>query len=78
MQTDEPPPVMQVQELDLTESQLHGMTLSTMRQLGGGFASKLAAAWLAADHESSTKLIETFPDLYDRYRRIALGISDGH
>ena len=44
----------------------HEMLLA-MHKYGGGFASKLAAAWLYADNHNARKLEREFGDLRDTY-----------
>lgn len=45
--------------------------LVTMRHYGGGFASRLADAWMRADSMNSARLAEAFTDLLERYRAMA-------
>ena len=42
-------------------------TLRTMFVRGGGFASKLADAWMLADSGNADALARAFPDLVRRY-----------
>lgn len=42
--------------------------LEAMKRYGGGFASRLAEAWMHADMQNSAKLREAFGDLLDNYR----------
>lgn len=42
--------------------------LLLMERFGGGFASKLATAWLNADGENAAKLRASFSDLLNNYR----------
>lgn len=40
-----------------------------MLKYGGSFAQAIAKALEVADHENERKLVETFGDLIERYRR---------
>lgn len=44
--------------------------LILMRDEGGGFVSKLATAWLAADHANDARLRAAFPELLARYQAV--------
>lgn len=52
---------------DMT-SQQQFETIRNMQQYGGGFASKLAEAWLRADSWNCARLAAAFPDLIDKYQ----------
>jgi len=41
--------------------------LIAMKRYGGGFASRLAEAWLVADNQNRAKLRMAFPDLIEKY-----------
>jgi hypothetical protein len=43
----------------------------TMENLGGGFASALARAYFRADSDNRARILGAFPDLFEKYRRIA-------
>lgn len=42
-------------------------TLRTMQRFGGGFASKLADAWMAADSTNASRLRDAFPEMARKY-----------
>lgn len=42
-------------------------TLQTMEAWGGGFAQKLAKAWIVADSGNAGKLADAFPELVEKY-----------
>lgn len=43
----------------------------TMERMGGGFASALALAYFRADSDNQARILAAWPDLFERYRRIA-------
>lgn len=43
----------------------------TMEKLGGGFASALAVAYFHADLNNQARILAAFPELFERYRRMA-------
>lgn len=43
-------------------------TLTNMRLDGGGFASRLAAAWMWADSCNNARLAAAFPDLIEKFQ----------
>ena len=42
-----------------------------MQSIGGGFASHIAAAFFVADKDNTQRLLEAFPELFDRYKEMA-------
>ena len=42
-----------------------------MEKMGGGFASALAMAYYRADGTNQAAILAAFPDLFEKYRRIA-------
>ena len=42
-----------------------------MRQIGGSFAQHLARAFQAADGDNRARILAAFPDLFERYHRMA-------
>jgi monomeric isocitrate dehydrogenase len=42
-----------------------------MESIGGGFASALALAYFRADGDNQARILAAFPDLFEKYRRIA-------
>lgn len=42
-----------------------------MKDHGGSFVRALAAAWTAADDSNKARLKEAFPDVWQRYERLA-------
>ncbi len=42
-----------------------------MADHGGNFVRALAAAWRAADDSNKARLQETFPEIFQRYERLA-------
>ena len=49
-------------------SQQQWQTLDNMIMMGGGFAARLADAWLRADSVNSAKLAAAFPELIEKYQ----------
>ena len=49
-----------------------------MEKMGGGFASALAVAYYRADSDNKARILGAFPDLFEKYRRIALELRDMH
>ena len=49
---------------------------STMIEFGGSFVRKLGAAALVADPENLGKIKATWPDYWDKYKRMTQQISD--
>lgn len=43
----------------------------TMENMGGGFAAALALAYYRADGTNQAAILAAFPDLFEKYRRIA-------
>jgi 2-oxo-4-hydroxy-4-carboxy--5-ureidoimidazoline (OHCU) decarboxylase len=43
----------------------------TMEKMGGGFAAALALAYYRADGSNQAAILAAFPDLFEKYRRIA-------
>lgn len=43
----------------------------TMERMGGGFAAALALAYFRADGDNQARILAAFPDLFEKYRRIA-------
>ena len=43
----------------------------TMERMGGGFAAALALAYYRADGTNQAAILAAFPDLFEKYRRIA-------
>jgi len=43
----------------------------TMESLGGGFATALALAYFRADSNNQARILGAFPELFEKYRRIA-------
>jgi hypothetical protein len=48
----------------------------TMERMGGGFASALALAYFRADSDNQARILGAFPDLFERYRRIARELAE--
>lgn len=42
-----------------------------MRQIGGSFAQHLARAFQCADSNNRARILAAFPDLFERYARMA-------
>ena len=42
-----------------------------MEKMGGGFAAALALAYYRADADNQARILGAFPDLFEKYRRIA-------
>jgi hypothetical protein len=42
-----------------------------MEKMGGGFAAALALAYYRADGTNQAAILAAFPDLFEKYRRIA-------
>lgn len=42
-----------------------------MERMGGGFASALAVAYYRADSDNRARILAAWPDLFEKYRRIA-------
>jgi len=42
-----------------------------MEKWGGGFASALAVAYFHADADNQARLLAAWPELFERYRRMA-------
>lgn len=56
----------------MTVRQLAGFTvIQAMQDHGGNFTRALAAAWRAADDANRTRIQEAFPELFQRYERLA-------
>lgn len=45
--------------------------VQAMKDHGGSFVRALAAAWTAADDSNKARLKEAFPDVWQRYERLA-------
>ncbi len=43
----------------------------TMERMGGGFAAALALAYFRADGDNQARILAAFPELFEKYRRIA-------
>ena len=43
----------------------------TMENMGGSFAAALALAYYRADGNNQARILGAFPDLFEKYRRIA-------
>ena len=48
----------------------------TMARMGGGFASALALAYFRADSDNQARILGAFPDLFEKYRRIARELAE--
>ena len=48
----------------------------TMERMGGGFASALALAYFRADSDNQARILAAWPDLFERYRRIARELAE--
>lgn len=42
-----------------------------MDRMGGGFASALAVAYYRADSDNRARILAAWPDLFEKYRRMA-------
>jgi hypothetical protein len=51
--------------------------LKLMQEIGGGFASALATAWLKADHANSQRLEWAFGDLLEQYGEMCRMVAAG-
>jgi len=67
---------------DNTDSPLRPQTDSdffaaaeTMRAIGGGFASRLAGAYIYADQHNRARLHAAFPDLFTQYYNLNTRLS---
>ena len=49
--------------------------ISAMHQYGGGFVSRLAAAWLHADDSNQDRLKDCFPELWAKYECMAVTLA---
>lgn len=50
---------------------------ATLMQLqGGGFASALGVAYHRADADNEIRILGAFPELFEKYRRIALELRE--
>ena len=47
-----------------------------MERIGGGFASALALAYFRADSDNQARILGAFPDLFEKYRRIARELAE--
>ena len=47
-----------------------------MGRIGGGFASALALAYFRADSDNQARILGAFPDLFEKYRRIARELAE--
>lgn len=45
--------------------------IQAMQDHGGNFVRALAAAWRAADDSNKARLQEAFPEVFQRYERLA-------
>ena len=52
--------------LTLTPTELH-YTFAAMQNHGGGFVSRLAAAWFAADRSNRARIEGAFPHLLESF-----------
>lgn len=57
----------------MTQEQHDGLKL--MEEIGGGFASRLAAAWFHADPSNSARLFSVFGDLLEEYVNMAKSVA---
>ena len=48
----------------------------TMESIGGGFAAALALAYFRADGGNQARILAAFPDLFEKYRRIARELAE--
>ena len=48
----------------------------TMERMGGGFASALAVAYYRADSNNKARILAAWPDLFEKYRRIARELAE--
>jgi hypothetical protein len=48
----------------------------TMEDMGGGFAAALALAYFRADGDNQARILGAFPELFEKYRRIADELRD--
>jgi 2-oxo-4-hydroxy-4-carboxy--5-ureidoimidazoline (OHCU) decarboxylase len=46
------------------------------QRMGGGFASALALAYFRADSDNQARILGAFPDLFEKYRRIARELAE--
>ncbi len=47
-----------------------------MERMGGGFASALAVAYYRADSDNKARIVGAWPDLFEKYRRIARELAE--
>ena len=47
-----------------------------MERMGGGFASALAVAYYQADSDNKARILAAWPDLFEKYRRIARELAE--
>ena len=47
-----------------------------MERMGGGFASALAVAYFRADLDNQARILGAFPELFERYRRMARELAE--
>jgi hypothetical protein len=47
-----------------------------MESIGGGFAAALALAYFRADGGNQARILAAFPDLFEKYRRIAVELRE--
>jgi hypothetical protein len=47
-----------------------------MERLGGGFASAVAVAYYRADGDNQARVLAAFPELFEKYRRIAAELQE--
>ena len=47
-----------------------------MEKIGGGFASALAVAYYRADSDNKARIVGAWPDLFEKYRRIARELAE--
>jgi hypothetical protein len=48
----------------------------TMENMGGSFAAALALAYYRADGNNQARILGAFPDLFEKYRRIAVELRE--
>jgi hypothetical protein len=47
-----------------------------MERMGGGFAAALAVAYYRADSDNKARIVGAWPDLFEKYRRIARELAE--
>ena len=57
-------------------AQANHKAAKTMERMGGGFASALAVAYFRADLDNQARILGAFPELFERYRRMARELAE--